>query len=927
MRQPPPKRQQPKRETLDDIFGPSAAAPKQETLDDIFGPTAPAQPAAVPTALAEEIRQPMGPTKAIGTVLSTAFPGAPAGAAALGAAFSREPGESFQEAYKRRMREIGEEERQAKEELYPGMGTALQLGTAGAALARAPLVGARVAKDAPVLQKALAAGKRIVGGGLVAGAESAGRQGMDDKELSPAESAALGAGLTAGMEAAFPAAGALIRGASRIPIVGEGATALVRSLAGPTAEAVTQARRGIADYLAPRFGQRGAQLAQMVEPTDITRIQRQAASTLPGGVTGPTTAMMPGGNEAIAQAVRQAEAAAAQAQQQVKSARLATSQAKQARAQALEEVGTEEGARVALGRQRLRALGAQAEETERIGKGRRETLTATAKAAEEEAKQLQRESAAQLRETAAATRQQAKLAAEDVLTQARTEATEAIGTMRGTQPRGTAKRLQETVRSRQTREAQGHYAAVRQLGAPPEPDPGIYKEIAENATLSNALEGAVESLQRETRNLPPGAAMPSMRTVLVDNVEFPEITLEMMDRLRRKVMEPQMRKGPNVVGLSRSQKAEALETINRLEERYLAGFGSDEAAEALRTARSAYRERFQILEAVQDGLNLGSAKAGKASGLLTQSRKELDEVATRVENMTPKQQAAFRVGAREWFDRVIQENPADALKIAQKFSSEASQRRLALAYGDDAVESLRAFAPDVVGKRQAAAAAKVREEGTQLAQQIARRGEEAATPLTARAERARALAERARAQGQERAQALREEARTELEGRVQAGQLRLAQTQRAAGAPVQQAREAQRAAEEQAAQLAEQLTQARIARSQAKALPVGDLERALGSSTAQQTFLQRTLPQMSPEQRTQAVQVLGSNVQRRLQDLARQGESPERILREINQLKQNDAVRTLFGPQMDAFAQSLVGRQSMLLPFRTAVAGQAAGRF
>lgn len=926
MRQPPPKRQSAKRETLDDIFGPSPAAPKQETLDDIFGK--PAAPTARPTPppITDEVRQPMGPALAIGTVLSTAFPGAPAGAAAVGAALGREPGESFSEAYQRHMRELGAAERQAKEELYPGMGTALQLGATGAALARAPLVGARVAKDAPALQKALAAGKRIVGGGLVAGAESAGRQGMEEKALSPLQSAALGAGLTAGIEAAVPTAGALLRGASRIPIVGEGATALIRSVAGLVGEPVTQARRGIADYLAP-MGGAASWAARQIEPTDITRIQRQAASTLPGAPTGPTAAMMPGGTDAAVQAVRQAEAAAAQAQQQVKSARLATGQAAQARTEALERVKTEEGARIALGRQRQRTLGTQAEEIERIGKGRRELLSTAAKTAEEEAKAIQRGTAGEVRQAATATREQAKAAAQQALEEARTEATEALGVMRGTQPRGTAKRLQEAVRSRQTKEAQGHYAAVRALGAPPEPDPGIYKEIADNATLRNALEGAVESLQRETRNLPPGAAMPSMRTVLVDNVEFPEITLEMMDRLRRKVMEPQMRKGPNVVGLSRSQKAEALETINRLEERYLAGFGSDEAAEALRTARSAYRERFQVLEAVQDGLNLGTAKAGKASGLLTQSRKELDEVATRVENMTPKQQAAFRVGAREWFDRVIQENPADALKIAQKFSSEASQRRLALAYGDEAVASLRAFAPDVLGKRQAAAAARVREEGQQLAQQIARRGEEAATPLTARAERARALAERARTQATERAQTLREESLAELEGRRQAGQLRLTETQQATGAPVRQAREAQRAAEEQAAQLAEQLTQARIARSQAKTLPMGDLERALGSSTAQQTFLQRTLPQMTAAQRTQAVQVLGSNVQRRLQDLARQGESPERILREINLLKQNDAVRTLFGPQMDAFAQSLVGRQSMLLPFRTAVAGQAAGRF
>jgi hypothetical protein len=192
----------------------------------------------------------------------------------------------------------------------------------------------------------------------------------------------------------------------------------------------------------------------------------------------------------------------------------------------------------------------------------------------------------------------------------------------------------------------------------------------------------------------------------------------MMDQMRRNIMSPQVRKGPDVVGLSRAQKAEAIETINRLEERYLAGFGSDAAANALRTARSAYREKFQILEAVQDGLNLGTAKAGKASGLLKQSSKELDEVIKRFGSMTPKQQAAFRVGAREWFDRFVQEFPDDALGLAKKFSSEASQRRLALAYGDDAVEVLRQFAPDVIGQQRKVAAARVREEGRQVVQGI-----------------------------------------------------------------------------------------------------------------------------------------------------------------------------------------------------------------
>ena len=378
-----------------------------------------------------------------------------------------------------------------------------------------------------------------------------------------------------------------------------------------------------------------------------------------------------------------------------------------------------------------------------------------------------------------------------------------------------------------------------------------------------------------------------------------------MDQMRRKILNPPY--DPNKVGLTRSQKTQALETINRLEERYLAGFGTDEAAEAVRAARGPYREKFETLEAVRDGLNLGSVKAGKISGILKQGTKELDEQVKRVEQMTPKQRTAFQVGAREWFDRTLQESPADALAIAKKFSTEASQRRLALAYGDEAVEALRAFAPDIVGKRQAAAAARVREEGAQLAQQITGRAEAAVTPLQSRAERAAALAERAKTQKGARAE--------QIIGQRQAdASRRLMETQRATGVQVSAARTQATQAQEEAGRLAEILTQARVAATQAKNVPFGDLSRALGTSTQQQTFLQRLLPQMTEAQRAQAVEVLGSNVQRELQDMTRAKKSPEEIMRRIQELQQNDVVRALFAPQAAAFGRQLTPTIGTRLP-------------
>lgn len=771
-----------------------------------------------------------------------------------------------------------------KEAFAYEMGGGLATGLAGGARALAATAGRAGLREA-LKTGARAATTSAIGQGVVSGA--AGAEGGVENRL---RGAAIGGGLAA----------ALPFGVSRLARLPG-----VRDVAEGTGTLYTMARRGVADLTEGTPFQR---VGRLIEPTDVTRISREAAEELPGSVTGPTVASMEGGSAAAKTAKTQATVAAEQGKLRAQQATSARRQAEEEARVAVGQVKEEEATLGALAKQKAGAIKAQ-------GKSRAERLSGVAKTAEEEAKAIQRGATAELRQAGTATREQAKIAAQEALDEARAEAGEAIVALRGRQPRGAARQLQENVRKKQLADAEGHYETVRAFGAPPEPDPEVYKEIFADPALRNAYDSAVATIRKEARNITPGApALARARSININGAEVPEITLETIDQMRRKILNPPY--DPNKVGLTRSQRTQALETIDRLEERYLAGFGADDAAEALRTARSAYRQQFQILEAIQDGLSLGSAKAGRPSGVLTQSRKELDEVAKRVQGMTDAQREAFQVGAREWFDRAIQESPDDALKIAKKFSSESSQRRLALAYGDEAVETLRSFAPDVVGKRQAAAAARVREEGEQLAQQITSRAEAAATPLQARAERAAALAERAQAQKAERAGQI-------ISQRQADASRRLMETQRTMGAQVGAAQSQATAAQDEAARLAETLTQARVAATQAKDVPFGDLGRALGTSTQQQTFLQRLLSQMSPEQRTQAVQVLGSDVQRRLQDLARKGESPERILQEINALKQNDAVRMLFGPQMDAFVRQLTPTIGTRLPqtVRPAVSG------
>jgi len=866
-----------------------------------------------------------------------------------------------------------------------------------------------------------------LGGGLITGlaggaralAATAGRAGLREALKAGAKTALasnVGQGAISGYGAGEGGAlsGERLKGAAiggtvgaALPFVASKAASKVAKYVSPTAagqaasSAYGQAQRFVADQLfkakpLERFG-------RAIEPTDITRIQREAAATLPGALDGPTAQSLDVGVTGARAAEGKARAAQEAAKERVRLATLEVTKAKEAQRAAVSAAKTEgrttvsEAQKVArdvtqrgMSRaERLRqaadeargilpevkaqelektlAVKEQAAATRAAGTSRAQALKQAGKEASSTASQLEKKTSEAAKRAVSEGRQAAKVAAEDVVARAKEEAGQAIQGLRGMQPRGAAKELQETIRKSQTGEAVGHYEAIRNIGAPPEPDPEIYREIFASPALKDAFGAAEGALQKEMRNELPGAPIRAARRVLaIDGTEVPELTLEKMDMMRRKILEPQVRKGENVVGLSRSQKKEAFDTINRLEERYLAGFGTDDAAEALRTARTAYRDKFLQLEAVQEGLNLGTVKAGKASGILAQSRKELDEVVKRVEGMTDDQKVGFQTGAREWFDRLVQESPNDALEFAKKFRSEASQRRLALTFGDEAVERLRQFAPDVLAGKTKAAAEAARAEAATLATQITQRGQEAVTPLTGRATRAQSLAERATAQGKERAASAlqqreleatrrigetevaaqqrierakslasraKEQAKGKAEQLVEQGKTsamdRLRQVQEAGRSPIASARAAQEAAATEAAQFAKDLSQARIARATASQSSLKNVEGALGKSESAAKFLQETLPKMNPQQQQEAVAVLGSQLQRQIKDMADAGVAPQEIIKRINALQKNEAVKRLFGAQMTNYVQQLYPTIGTRLPqaLQTSTAGLLGRQF
>ena len=740
----------------------------------------------------------MGTMQAIGTAIASGL--LPEPLAGIGAQMRRPAGEKAEVAYQRGMRELGQKEEQAQE----AIGTvpfllANMAGGVKTAMKTAPGIGARVAKDAPALAKALAAGKRVAGAGYAGALESAGRQGMSDKELSPGMAALLGGGLTGILEAGFPLAGGAINALSRIPKIGEGAKTLAKGAVKPFAEAATQARRAASDYLEPRFpqglfgnlGMTGAAMAQAIEPSDVVKMQRMAAGALPSGMTA----------EAVGEAAGRAK-------------------------QASEAIGT--------------ALNT-AEKT---------AGTATARAA------------ARVKRVFSIGKEQVKREAQRILGDAETQAQDLIGGLRGETPNTSA--IQDVVRSFQLNEGKVSYDLVQKIGRPPEVDPEVYREMARNPSLRSAYQDAAQIIRGEAQEAAPGMAIrEGLPSIKIDGAEVPELSLEMFDQIRRKIMEPAVRTAEGTTGLSLSAKRAAMKQINRLEDRFLAGYGTDDAATAIKNARLQYRDRFEQLEALQDGLSIGMAKAGKAAKVVGKNRMELDEFVRRAEAYQGASKEMFKAGAAKWFDNVVAEGLGDdAVKfLGTATKSEGQLRRLRLAFDDETVAKMQQLAK---------------------AQSVADR---AGAVTTARAG---GIAGRVTARGQEQA------ARATTEAQSLAAEL-----------------------SGQRSRAAELLNTSRRAQLVERAL--GDTPEAM---RAQDTFMGTAMGRLGEQGQRTMQEVAGSDIQRLLAGL-----TPAEARKRLQVLQQNPVARRLVGSQLDDLFAKTEQRQSLVGPLRAALIGQAAGRF
>jgi hypothetical protein len=898
----------------------AALIPGQQAEDDPYAALIPKQPTAAPTATTAPKQFGKGLARSAAQGLAFGF-----GEELEALPYLLPGGETREEALKRIRGEMSEYRQTYPKtaigaELVGGLAT----GLAGGARALAAKTGASLAR-----RGAAAAGRMALGnvGSSAIGGAGAAEGGLEDRLKGAATGAAIGVALPFGLGVV----GKAIPEAARRRVTEGAATVYGKGL------------RGASD-LAQQVGL--SRVARALEPQDAIRAQQTLARQLPGSMEGGLTVESLGvGTDEAEQALRAAreEVSAAAATEAARAAETeaARSAVSQARAEGTARLTASKAQRQA---QNVTAR-EQARLTEEIATPRQEKLTARAKQLRDQAKQEERRLKGELSDIKAFAVQDAEAAAARALQDAKVDATSAVSGLRAG-ARGQSATLQDSIRKRQTEMGQQNYAAVREIGAPPEVDPTIYREIAEDPTLAWAKKQAVRKLTVAARRAPAEATIPRRVTVSFEpptgmgeravslaekgptrQITTAEVSLEMFDLMRREVMGAVGKVGPNATGIPASQRRAALAQINELEERFLNGYADDAAREAIKTARGQYRAEFELLEALQLGLGLGGSTATRAGGILRRSPRQLDEVQKAVaqklalasddtadDGVRAAAQAwvdTFRTGARESFDQAARESPGEMLAFVKRFQGEAAQDRLRLAFGDDVMDTLRPYFPERVAERVKLARELSEREGEAMMRGVREQLEVEPRRLLAEAERAEQLAAQARARASGRGDAatiLREQNRLaqlrdfagETEALVPLTQARAEAIRegRVARTALSEARERGRTAKER---LADLKGQGRALRTTVRTA-VGNRDRA--------RELVRILPSMAPEMQERVANVMGTQLQDRIDEMAANGASFAEIERRLAVAQRNPAVRALMGAQINEAIREL-GTRSM----------------
>jgi hypothetical protein len=636
-------------------------------------------------------------------------------------------------------------------------------------------------------------GRMAFGGGVEA-IRGASRAGMDREEAPTASEVAR----STAMQGALGAGGAFV-GEAIAGKLGKVATRLGK---GDIGQSVVRARRGATEFLrSPQVqgaasaipGGRSAAdvLANIVEPIDATRVTQTVRRRLPASdeTVGTVREQAQRADETFKEGLRQAREEAAN----------------------LERMA--------------------AEQTQTVMAGERQSIAGALRTA----RQTGREAIEQSRTEAQRLVDEAQRAVQESTAQLG----QALPTTRTVDPNA----LRNTIRAEQLQRGQESYGLAMQLGATPDPQTAI-RPILENIRGNRLMQRLYRDAQEETGARGGGVvatigAGDKARQVRV-------VDLEGFDKMRQQVRDRVMSiADSDVVGSRRTMMRDLYNRIDAMEEGYLKSLPR-EAGDQLRAARSEYAAYFRDLEALRDGLNLGFFGVGKRQGLIKEAPMSLDLLERTVKEYTPRQRAAFEVGAAQWVNDVLARGTDDAVRVARMFVGTPERiRRTRLAIGDDATELLQTRllgAQEVAGKMPRVPTQRA---GTEL--------REAGAELQARTQ-ALGLEQRQEAAGLAR----------DIIGRAEAGRPAVQQLKSEAG----------------------QLALAREA--------FYNPEDAI-------TFLQTAWPSMSPSMRQRAQGVVSNSLVARLNNM-----NPTQAQTTISGLRQNPAANALLGTALEQAERDLM---------------------
>jgi hypothetical protein len=266
--------------------------------------------------------------------------------------------------------------------------------------------------------------------------------------------------------------------------------------------------------------------------------------------------------------------------------------------------------------------------------------------------------------------------------------------------------LRAETRAEQLREGAKNYELVRAIKPLATPPRKIYDLIRSDKDLAKAFADAAEtklSALREVaaKDLPATAKLPTVKlpTDQVGRVKMPKLDMELFDAMKQRVNDRiEAHFAGAETGIAPARGRALLARISKMEEEFI-GLHPPAERDLLTNARAAYKAKYDVLDAIKDGLNLQQYSGNATtSAIFGAGKRDLGEFSDHIiakYGNNPEAMEAFRAGGQRSIMGVLQDgSDAQVTQLVERLvGSPNAQLRTSLVYGDKMVRTLSEYRP------------------------------------------------------------------------------------------------------------------------------------------------------------------------------------------------------------------------------------------